>query len=42
MIGPLLLSFLGGIISVLVLEILELEALLAPLRSFIAALIPGG
>jgi hypothetical protein len=42
MIGTILLSFLGGVVTVIYLEILGLQALLEPLRDMVAVLVPGG
>lgn len=42
MIVTVLLSFLGGIITVIFLELQGLQALLEPLRNLMTALFPGG
>jgi hypothetical protein len=42
MILTILLSFLGGIITVIYLELQGLQAMLEPLHNMIAVLTPGG
>jgi len=42
MIMAVLLSFLGGIVAVIFLELQGLQSLLAPFRDLIGLLIPGG